>query len=242
MYQLERHRRRSLTFREYEDLLPSDSCPTEIIELMGRSVIHPDDLIVYDPVTQSSESYWETVLKPEDGTFQQDPEIIQQLISAGWDLMVLAWKTAMETSQKSAAVMMLRLGLCRDGCPRTLDATARIVRVSRERVRQIEDQVLRKMRHPSRSNAFRFKHPGARIGTMLEVTEARESLAEIDAATGNAYRINAQLASMIAPIEQLVENRDDLNVRFDERFTIVGTSFRDVASTLRKVPQLQRAI
>jgi RNA polymerase primary sigma factor len=52
-------------------------------------------------------------------------------------------------TSKEARVLSLRFGLD-DGRERTLEAVGGIFRVTRERVRQIEDKALRKLRHPSR--------------------------------------------------------------------------------------------
>ena len=46
-------------------------------------------------------------------------------------------------------IIELRFGIP-DGCPRTLEEIARVYRVTRERVRQIEARALVKLRHPSR--------------------------------------------------------------------------------------------
>ena len=55
-------------------------------------------------------------------------------------------------------VLQLRFGL-EDGRARTLEEVGKEFHVTRERIRQIEAQALRKLRHPSRSRKLR-DHPG----------------------------------------------------------------------------------
>ncbi|MBE8953055.1 MAG: sigma-70 family RNA polymerase sigma factor [Quinella sp. 1Q7] len=57
-------------------------------------------------------------------------------------------------SQRERAVLSLRFGLL-DGHERTLEAVGKIFNVTRERIRQIEDKALRKLRHPARSKKLR---------------------------------------------------------------------------------------
>ena len=51
-------------------------------------------------------------------------------------------------------VLSLRFGLY-DGQPRTLEEVGKQFHVTRERIRQIEDKALRKLRHPSRSRKLK---------------------------------------------------------------------------------------
>ncbi len=51
-------------------------------------------------------------------------------------------------------VLLLRFGL-EDGRSRTLEEVGREFNVTRERIRQIEAKVLRKLRHPSRSRKLK---------------------------------------------------------------------------------------
>lgn len=53
-------------------------------------------------------------------------------------------------SEKEKTVIKLRFGFD-GGVPKSLEETGRVVRVTRERVRQIEAKAIRKLRHPSRS-------------------------------------------------------------------------------------------
>jgi DNA-binding CsgD family transcriptional regulator len=51
-------------------------------------------------------------------------------------------------------VLLLRYGLD-DGYPRTLEEIGSILKLTRERIRQIEAKALAKLRHPSRSRRLR---------------------------------------------------------------------------------------
>lgn len=57
-------------------------------------------------------------------------------------------------TQREQKILRLRFGLD-DGRDRTLEEIGREFNVTRERIRQIEERVLRKLRHPSRSNKLR---------------------------------------------------------------------------------------
>ena len=47
-------------------------------------------------------------------------------------------------------IVRYRFGFCDDGVPKTLEEVARIFKITRERVRQLETKALRKLRHPSK--------------------------------------------------------------------------------------------
>lgn len=53
-------------------------------------------------------------------------------------------------SERERAVLRLRFGFD-DGYPRTLEEVGRVLKLTRERIRQIENKALKKLRHPSRS-------------------------------------------------------------------------------------------
>ncbi|MFA5118344.1 MAG: RNA polymerase sigma factor RpoD [Candidatus Omnitrophota bacterium] len=57
-------------------------------------------------------------------------------------------------SDKERKILVLRFGI-NDGCPRTLEEVGNIFKVTRERIRQIEAKVLKKLRHPTRSRRLR---------------------------------------------------------------------------------------
>ncbi|MBR4904436.1 MAG: sigma-70 family RNA polymerase sigma factor [Selenomonadaceae bacterium] len=57
-------------------------------------------------------------------------------------------------SKREREVLILRYGL-EDGTTRTLEEVGKIFKVTRERIRQIENTALRKLRHPSRSKKLK---------------------------------------------------------------------------------------
>ena len=59
-----------------------------------------------------------------------------------------------DLKEREKEVIILRFGL-RDGHPRTLEEVGKEFNVTRERIRQIENKALRKLRHPSRTKYIR---------------------------------------------------------------------------------------
>jgi len=80
-------------------------------------------------------------------------EVAIQALLSDKAKMVLATLTRREEK-----VIRLRFGLG-DGQPRTLEEIGKILNVTRERVRQIEEKALEKLRHPSRARLLEGIHP-----------------------------------------------------------------------------------
>ena len=57
-------------------------------------------------------------------------------------------------TSREAGIIRLRFGLA-DGRPHTLDEIGRVYGVTRERIRQIEQKVMTKLRHPARARLLR---------------------------------------------------------------------------------------
>ena len=57
-------------------------------------------------------------------------------------------------SDREREVVALRYGLT-DGQPHTLEEVARAFQVTRERIRQIEQKAIKKLKHPSRARVLR---------------------------------------------------------------------------------------
>ncbi|MFH1784280.1 MAG: RNA polymerase sigma factor RpoD [bacterium] len=58
-------------------------------------------------------------------------------------------------TKKEAKVIKLRFGIGKGNYPRTLEEVGKEFNVTRERIRQIENKAIRKLRHPSRSKLLR---------------------------------------------------------------------------------------
>ena len=52
-------------------------------------------------------------------------------------------------TEREQMILKLRFGFD-DGCPRTLEEVGKVYNVTRERIRQIEEKALRKLKHPNR--------------------------------------------------------------------------------------------
>jgi|GEM_PF-2506020 len=63
-------------------------------------------------------------------------------------------KVTQTLSEREAGVIRLRFGLV-DGVPRTLDEIGQVYGIGKERVRQIENKTMTKLRHPDRSGLLR---------------------------------------------------------------------------------------
>jgi RNA polymerase primary sigma factor len=57
-------------------------------------------------------------------------------------------------TEREAAIVRLRFGLT-DGRPRTLDEIGHVYGVTRERIRQIEQRTMTKLRHPACTHLLR---------------------------------------------------------------------------------------
>jgi RNA polymerase sigma factor (sigma-70 family) len=85
------------------------------------------------------------------GELLEDPSAVSPEHTADRSLLRARVDALLTTlAPRERQILELRFGLP-DGCPRTLEEVARIQRVTRERVRQIEARALTKLRHQSRS-------------------------------------------------------------------------------------------
>jgi RNA polymerase primary sigma factor len=89
------------------------------------------------------------------GDFIEDKEIMSPADAAAFVLLQGQISTVLGTlKEREAEVLRLRFGL-KDGYPHTLEEVGVIFKVTRERVRQIENKALKKLRHPVRSRRLR---------------------------------------------------------------------------------------
>jgi len=89
------------------------------------------------------------------GDFIEDESVVSPTESAERMLLSERLNKALSTlSKREAKVIKMRYGLT-DGCPRTLEEVGTVFNVTRERIRQIEEKALRKLRHPIRAKLLR---------------------------------------------------------------------------------------
>ena len=135
--------------------LGRDPLPEEIAAEMNLDVERVREIqkIAQEPVSL------ETPIGEEEdshlGDFIPDDEILSPQDAATFTLLKEQLNTVLETlTEREKKVLTLRFGLD-DGRARTLEEVGKEFDVSRERIRQIEDKALRKLRHPSRSKKLK---------------------------------------------------------------------------------------
>jgi len=89
------------------------------------------------------------------GDFIEDSQAVDAVDALAFTLLQDQLQSVLATlSEREAGIIRLRFGLT-DGQPRTGDQISRVYGVTRERIRQIENKAMAKLRHPSRSEALR---------------------------------------------------------------------------------------
>jgi RNA polymerase primary sigma factor len=89
------------------------------------------------------------------GDFIQDKKVASPANTAVRSMLKEEMNTILDTlNEKEKKILVLRFGI-NDGCAHTLEEVGNIFRVTRERIRQIEAKVLKKLRHPTRSRRLR---------------------------------------------------------------------------------------
>ncbi len=89
------------------------------------------------------------------GDFIEDSHAVVAIESLSFTLLQKQLHSVLATlSDREAGIIRLRFGLT-DGQPHTLEEIGHIYRITRERIRQIENKTLAKLRHPSRSEPLR---------------------------------------------------------------------------------------
>ena len=143
------------TSRHLLQQLGREPTPEEIAAEMEIPVEKVTEIqkIAQDPVSL------ETPIGEEDdshlGDFIQDDDSPAPQDAAAYTLLREQLEEVMKTlTPREAKVLKLRFGL-EDGKSRTLEEVGKEFNVTRERIRQIEAQALRKLRHPSRSKKLK---------------------------------------------------------------------------------------
>jgi len=141
--------------KELVQELGREPTPEEIAERMGLPVkkikailkIAKEPVSLETPIGEDADTYLrdfiedKNVLSPLDSAIQRDlQEQIEKMINT--------------LSSKEAEIIKRRFGLG-DGQPQTLEEVGQKFKVTRERIRQIETNVLRKLRHPARSKCLK---------------------------------------------------------------------------------------
>ena len=87
--------------------------------------------------------------------FIEDSQAVVAIESLSFNLLQDQLQSVLATlSVREAGIVRLRFGFA-DGQPRTLEETGQIYGITRERIRQIENKTMAKLRHPSRSEPLR---------------------------------------------------------------------------------------
>jgi RNA polymerase primary sigma factor len=90
------------------------------------------------------------------GDFVEDTSVISPAMSAAFAMLKDEVADVLKTlTPREAKVIKLRFGLTEDGCPRTLEEVGATFNVTRERIRQIENQSLKKLRALADSQKLR---------------------------------------------------------------------------------------
>ena len=140
------------TARRLQQKLGRDAFPEEISEVLDMPLdkvksilsISKEPVSLDKPVGHDSE---DSIL----GDFIEDRTIISPERLAERSLLKKQVDEVLKTlTTREERVIRLRFGID-DGYHRTLEEVGNIFQVTRERIRQIEDKALKKLRHPSRS-------------------------------------------------------------------------------------------
>jgi RNA polymerase primary sigma factor len=89
------------------------------------------------------------------GDFIEDSQAVDAVDALASTLLQDQFQSVLATlSERDAGIIRLRFGLT-DGQPHTLDQISLVYGVTRERIRQLENKTMAKLRHPSRSEPLR---------------------------------------------------------------------------------------
>ena len=135
--------------------LGREPSPEEIAEQMNLPVDRVREIL---KISQEPVSLETPIGEEEDshlGDFIQDENVPVPAEAAAFTLLKEQLVEVLDTlTDREKKVLTLRFGLD-DGKARTLEEVGREFDVTRERIRQIEAQALRKLRHPSRSRKLK---------------------------------------------------------------------------------------
>ncbi|MBU6214056.1 MAG: RNA polymerase sigma factor [Actinomycetales bacterium] len=121
-----------------------DMTPEKVVEVQkyGREPIS-----LHTPLGEEGDS--------EFGDLIEDSEAVVPAEAVSFKLLQEQLEAVLHNlPEREAGVVRMRFGLT-DGQPKTLDEIGRYFGVTRERIRQIENKTMSKLKHPSRSQALR---------------------------------------------------------------------------------------
>jgi RNA polymerase primary sigma factor len=120
--------------------------------------ITPDAVLEIQHYAREPISLDQTIGEESDsqlGDFIEDSQAVVAVDAVSFTLLQDHLQSVLATlSVREANIIRLRFGL-NDGQPRTLDQIGQVYGITRERIRQIEDKTMAKLRHPSRSQQLR---------------------------------------------------------------------------------------
>ena len=135
--------------------LGHDPQPEEIAEEMNMPVERVREIL---KIAQEPVSLETPIGEEEDshlGDFIPDDDALEPAEAASFTLLKEQLVEVLKTlTPREEKVLRLRFGI-EDGRTRTLEEVGKEFNVTRERIRQIEAKVLRKLRHPSRSKKLK---------------------------------------------------------------------------------------
>jgi RNA polymerase primary sigma factor len=127
-------------------------------ELARQMDITPTKVLEIQHYAREPLSLDQTIGKEGDsqlGDFIHDSDAVLAIDTVSFTLLQEHLGAVLATlSEREASIIRLRFGFI-DGRPRTLDEVGQVHGVTRERIRQIEDKTMGKLRLPSRSQALR---------------------------------------------------------------------------------------
>lgn len=146
------------TIRMYQQEHGREPLMPELSKLLGLAVERVEEVIklTQEPVSleltvgTKEDSSLESFISDESATSPEE-EVVDSLLREQIN------KVMVDLSDKERQVVSLRFGLD-DGIPRSLEEIGRIMSVTRERVRQVEEKALKKLRAQTTSHLKDFYH------------------------------------------------------------------------------------
>jgi RNA polymerase primary sigma factor len=144
--------------RIQQDLVQDLGREPTLDELAAQLEVTPEKVLEIQQYARKPVSLDQTVGEEGDSylsDFIEDSHAVVAIESLSLVLLRNELQSVLASlSAREAGIVRLRFGLA-DGQPRTLEEIGRIYGITRERIRQIENKIMAKLRHPSRSESLR---------------------------------------------------------------------------------------